>query len=482
MHTPSSKAAIGGLLIGLSLQAAEAAYVVSDFALPGSTHTSLWGINDRGEVVGDSDATGGGFLISGGHVTRLTGPQGALGTSANGITSSGVVAGTWWDSSTAHEVTYFVTDPVTGQQTQVTSTAYNSKGFLFGPTGYQVFSAPFIGATSTMVRAISSNGRFVSGTYESAMGQSSFVWDRTADLFTDMGSVPSLAGTSPTSVGPLVVAGVNSSGQVVGTGGFNERRGFIYGLTTNQATTFTSPGTSRTAPRGINDDGLLTGWAAPLGESASRAFVGTPDQVEWLSMPGNPSISVSIGQGINAYGQVVGNWTDENGVERAFIASPAELPVGSTPGGGYVFDVQVLASQPVFIDPFVAVGYLYEIGSGDPLFQSVSLPIGIGDDQYVLIIDGQAFPLGGGDIFDFTAHGFGSGVSRFEVAGIEPAALVDPGNPQAFVTRLTFMSDGRFTGTQTPVTTFFDGSVPAPASASLLLLGLALLRRRSRLR
>ncbi len=132
----------------------------------------------------------------------------------------------------------------------------------------------------------------------------------------------------------------------------------------------------------------------------------------------------------------------------------------------------IRAGQPIFIDPFVAIGYKYAIGAGNPNFESVTLPA-VGDNLFIL-----SFLLGQSPISEQLAANIQfffpqGGVSAFDVTGIETSAMLDPNNVTAFITGLTFVADGDFTGTMIPLIADVPlGPVPEPAT--LVLLGTTL--------
>lgn len=182
----------------------------------------------------------------------------------------------------------------------------------------------------------------------------------------------------------------------------------------------------------------------------------------------------------------------------AVMLIPGGEPAGSSPdnpllptdggsGSPWRFDVPgdvVLQFFPgtIWFDPEVAVGFEYEVLAG-PNFASVTAPTGFGDDLYeLLLIDpgtSQFVPvatLPGGVLLDLRSLSpFGSalvdGIDLFRIAGIEPAAAVNPGDPLGFPTGLGFMSADDVSFTMKPLLEQI-ASVSEPTTTALLALGM----------
>ena len=166
-------------------------------------------------------------------------------------------------------------------------------------------------------------------------------------------------------------------------------------------------------------------------------------------------------------------------------AKPIPTTSGLTSSVLYQFNVAAVgpSSGMTFIDPVVATGFIYTVGANDPLFAGVKAITGVGNGIYQLsvwnsltnsfdLID-SSFAVG--TTFDFLSHGYANGVSEFEITGIDPGAGLDPTDITAFITGLTFMSDGSFTGTMQAITADAPASVPEPGTLPLLLSGLGAL-------
>jgi probable HAF family extracellular repeat protein len=409
--------AIALALAGLLPGAAHADYVFTTIEYPGASMTDVRGINNAGQIVGYArNATGTtfSFRYAGGVFSPLPAAPGGLTATAHGINDAGVIVGS--------------AQPADGSYTV---------GFILNGSTYTYFSYP--GRIHTYARALDAAGR-VTGYAEDAGGVNSLG-------FLHNPAVGSFTPIAPLSTGFVIAQGINTAGQIVGSetavpGG---ARAFL--REPSGAMSYFRIGGLPTRARGISNTGLITGFHQ---DAAGReaAFVGTSAGFQSLYVN---TTDDTIGEAINDAGQISGLFIDTTDTWHGFIATPAAMPTGTTSSGAYTFGVDVVANVPIFIDPEVALGYQYATGTHDPAIATVRLPIGIGDNRYTLNVGGRRFDLAAGELFDFRTHGFARGVHRFRVTGIEGQAGLDPDNPYAFPTQLSFVADGRFTGTMQPL-------------------------------
>jgi len=265
----------------------------------GFAGTAPWDINNAGTIVGESDGVG--FVYAGGVFTSVLHPLGSSATQLNGIADDGLLAGT-----------YFFND----------GGATRTAGFLLAGGSFETLVVP--GAASTALRDLSPNGRYVSGTWVAAGGSTQgFVLDRLTGVRTD---VPADASGLPS-----IVQGVNDAGFAVGSflravpGGAPQQGAFTLDLATGVRTEYLSAaGLERPRFRGVNADGLVTGFGGP---GANTAFVGNPATGEWTVLRSVPAGTNSFAYGINDAGAVVGyDATTGSLAYRGWVATPVPEP------------------------------------------------------------------------------------------------------------------------------------------------------------
>ena len=171
-----------------------------------------------------------------------------------------------------------------------------------------------------------------------------------------------------------------------------------------------------------------------------------------------------------------GNFSATDGTSEFTPILPDESNPVDAETGGFVFDLPpVTPSEIIWIDPDVATGYVYT-ATGGGLFASVTAPnlvsVNDADGYEITYINGSGttvtVALGAGDTFFFD-----HAVATFELNGINTDLLLDPTNPLAFVTGLSFSTAGSFGVIQTPVTQFVGSStVPEPSVIALFGLGI----------
>ena len=166
----------------------------------------------------------------------------------------------------------------------------------------------------------------------------------------------------------------------------------------------------------------------------------------------------------------------------------------------YNFEVEIPedTSEPIWIDPDIAVGYVYTIEDGEgnkqaiagvqaPSFDDVADSDGYlvtfvaGGVEYTVEIDS------GEKLLFADVPNVDGVVTEFSLTGIDESLMLDPENPTVFQTGIFSGVSGQFFLTQTPITKFVPDEsdvspVPLPLPAAMLLsglVGLGLLRRKT---
>ncbi|TMH45327.1 MAG: hypothetical protein E6H59_06290 [Betaproteobacteria bacterium] len=431
-----------------------------DYVDPGTgavaNFTQLWSINNKGTALGAASFDGGATAFSfiydpaTANYVRLPLPPGFDGitTFANptGINDAGVMTGTTFEPT-------------------------GSRGFTLKNGVFTFFSIP--GWAEANARTIGNPtaahpqgvvvGYVDDGVFDTLQSFAGFVYDPATAASATINTVDSFI---------TFMHGQNALGQIVGNI-FADGSSLAFGRwgTMFTPTTGVDPmlgGTisyfrvndMRTSARGINDNGLIAA-AVQDATGSTQTYVGTSGSFQLVNVPGSTGpacpdsffLPGTFPEHITNAGQVFGQATDSACIQHGFIATPASLPTGTTSTGAHTFSVDVAASAPIFISAPTAIAYDYALGEHDPRFASVRLPLGMGNNKFVVVVRHKAFAVNAGQLFDFRTHGFEKGVKTFRVACIDPAARLDPVNSLAFPTELTFVEAGKFTGTQQPLVT-----------------------------
>ena len=448
--------------IALSSQAM-AAYVVNridyfDAAHGTANFTQLWGNNNNGQVVGVASYDNVTFFTftydpTTGTFTRLLQPAGFDGinnaASGIGINDAGVI---------------------TGGTFEAPSTA---RGMIYNSGAYSFFSRP--GWDQSTGRTISNPtaafpqglvvGYSTGNTIDPNNADGGFLYNPATSAFTAIPTshtigttIPQGSNTAGQSVGSAILDGTSSLPLAFGAWGFLFTPTILNNPMAGGSVSYFRINNQPTHARGINDNGVLAAWVTDPVTHLPRVYVGTSAGFQEIVVPNTATVACATAsagafpEGLNNAGQVTGIYADTACQTHGFIATPASLPTGTTSSGAFTFSVDVVPNVPIFIDPAVALAYDYKTGKKDPNFASVRLPLGIGNNKFVLVVNEKAYDLNAGQLFDFRAHGYRKGVDSFRVACIDPAAMLDPVNSLAFPTEVSFVAAGKFTGTQQPLT------------------------------
>lgn len=139
----------------------------------------------------------------------------------------------------------------------------------------------------------------------------------------------------------------------------------------------------------------------------------------------------------------------------------------------FVFEIDPVPNETVWIDPIVAIGYDYAVTGNK--FASVSLPsaatIPVTVPYELYLFDGSDYSfeafLNAGDIYTFDA----AGVDMFRIL-LDPSLGLDPANPLAFPTGVNFVNNTTAIVSMTPLAVNTTTDVPEPSTYALFAVGL----------
>jgi len=286
--------------------AAQSAYQIVKFDVPGAAGTSPSAINDSGVIVGyyqtvnsSNEATFQGFeRTPDGQIITLTYPGTAEDNNyARGINSAGLIVGTYFNASDINQ------------------------GCVYNGTGYVTLD---IRNGPTSLFGISNNGLLV-GLYSPSTSTQPISFVR----FPSCALLPILFPGSTFSW-PY---GVNDQAEAVGI--FGETSGSVAGsvFSPNQGCTqLNMPGANGTYPAGINDARVIVGDYYDQNEDQYVGFILNAGQYTSISIPGANS---TYPTGINSKGDIAGYYWDDQAVPHGFLlaargSSQSRLKTSST--------------------------------------------------------------------------------------------------------------------------------------------------------
>lgn len=282
---------------------AQGAYDYETFSYPGSTFDQVFGINDRGEVVGnasiDPDRIPYVWDSKTGTFTNVTPIAGYDTTVLIGTADNGVLVGSVIDGALV-------------------------SGLIIDQRGTStVFDHPDA-VSFTQARGVNTNGLVVGfrdDPNDRFAPENGFIYDSKKGTFTDI--VPSIF---------TLAQGINARGDVVGHAIFNDafgvpdpcgssntfrRRGWL--RTKDGAVTFFSVNGGQTSPRGITDSGTIAGFVFDLSTFQTKGFVVKLDgsqcqmisiaDADLLDVPESGDFDTFV-SGINNSGDVAGGYFD----------------------------------------------------------------------------------------------------------------------------------------------------------------------------
>jgi probable HAF family extracellular repeat protein len=318
-------------------------YQVTDLGDIGGGYTTAYGLNNNGDVVGQSRVTNDpnsaehAFLYSNGQITDIH-QLGTFNSVGIAINNQGQVTGRYdnggessffYANGTMHDIgslggvnTY--AEAINGSGTVV---GYGQDAFgnyrAFTYANGMIKDLGILTGQQTGAFAINNSGTIAGLTF-GAGGQAWVYSNNQVTYITKTGY-------------SFTPSAIDAAGDVVGSGVDQHQniRGFIYSASTGQVTVLGTlaggSGFQSSSAAAINDLGQVVG--STTGKSGGQeAFLyqnGTMYDLNNLIIPGN-GVYLEGAVGINDNGQIIANGFDDNGATRAFLLTPLSVPEPST--------------------------------------------------------------------------------------------------------------------------------------------------------
>ena len=297
-----------GLIAGPLVAQAQYKYEVFDH--PDADGIQVFGINDRGDVVGNvTDEVGGVPFVYASKKGTVTDVAPSAGHSDTGVLASndaGVMVGSVLD----------LTETMTS-------------GFIRDKQGnYTIVDHP-LGVGFTQFRGVNNKGLVTGFRGDASVNTIGFIYDPKSNTFTDL---------NPTSWF-TIAQGINSKGEVVGSSNFTPETDPCPGLgnpflrygwlrATDGTVTYFEVNGSHSSGRGINDQGSIVGFFIDLTDGNFKGYKAELDGTQCQSLTLGPSdildvpgTNETIAAGINNAGDISGG-TSFGDTSIGFIARP----------------------------------------------------------------------------------------------------------------------------------------------------------------
>jgi len=322
-----SMVAAGLLLVAVGVAQADVRYTITDLGTLGGTESRAASINNRGQVVGISHTPDNSaihaFIWSNGMMTDLGTLPGEAHSFAYGINEGGQVVGDSWTSGAGRAFLYsngLMTDIGTLGGDTATARAINDSGQIVGESspagnnGWHAFSFSAgqmtdlgtLGGANSSAWSINNAGQITGGSDMPNGSTHVFLYAQGT-----MKEVP--GSTSAFSYG----YSINASGEIVG----EDERAFL-----------SSGGQMKTLGPGIafsiNAGGEAVGWAYDRATDYFLARIWTDNQWQDLNQFIDPSLGWRLTESsdINDLGQIVGRGINPDGVLHAYLLTPIPEP------------------------------------------------------------------------------------------------------------------------------------------------------------